>query len=47
MELVLSACSTYDKKTSLPGRQKRAVYATKHYNGYDTLFVDETSGSEY
>jgi hypothetical protein len=26
MELLLSACSTYDKKTMLPGKQKRAVY---------------------
>ena len=28
MELLLSACSTYDKKTTLPGKQKRAVYAS-------------------
>jgi hypothetical protein len=27
MELLLSACSTYDKKITLPGKQKRAVYA--------------------
>jgi hypothetical protein len=26
MELLLSACSTYDKKLSLRGKQKRAVY---------------------
>jgi hypothetical protein len=24
--LLLSACSTYDKKITLPGKQKRAVY---------------------
>ena len=28
MELLLSACSEYDKKITLPGKQKRAVYAT-------------------
>jgi hypothetical protein len=26
MELLLSACSTYDKKVTLPGKPKRAVY---------------------
>jgi hypothetical protein len=26
MELLLCACSTYDKKITLPGKQKRAVY---------------------
>jgi hypothetical protein len=29
MELLLSACSTYDKKIAQPGKQKRAVYACK------------------
>jgi hypothetical protein len=29
MELLLSACSTFDKKTVLPGKQKRAVYASE------------------
>jgi len=28
LELLLSACSEYDKKITLPGKQKRAVYAT-------------------
>jgi hypothetical protein len=28
MELLLSACSTCDKKIVLPGKQKRAVYAS-------------------
>jgi hypothetical protein len=28
MELLLSACSTYDKKIVLPGKQKRAVYSS-------------------
>jgi hypothetical protein len=28
MELLLNACSTYDKKRSLPGKQKHAVYST-------------------
>jgi hypothetical protein len=26
MEFLLSACSTYDKKNTFPGKQKRAVY---------------------
>jgi hypothetical protein len=29
MELLLSSCSTYDKKIALPGKQKRAVYTAK------------------
>lgn len=29
MELLLSACSTYDKKIALPGKQKRAVYVSE------------------
>ena len=28
LELLLSACSTYDRKIGTPGKQKRAVYAT-------------------
>jgi Reverse transcriptase (RNA-dependent DNA polymerase) len=28
LELLLSACSTYDRKLGTPGKQKRAVYAT-------------------
>ena len=45
MELLLSACSTYDKKIALPGKQKRAVYASEFdsdtYNGhYETYRVD-------
>ena len=42
LELLLSACSTYDKKITLPGKQKRAVYTTtvetdpdQHYDGYN------------
>jgi hypothetical protein len=34
MELLLLACSTYDKKFTLPGKQKRAVYQTEIDN-YD------------
>jgi hypothetical protein len=34
MELLLLACSTYDKKLNLPGKQNRAVYQTK-INKYD------------
>ena len=33
LELLLSACSTYDKKITLPGKQKRAVYAAASSNG--------------
>jgi hypothetical protein len=45
MELLLLACSTSDKKTLLPGKQKRAVYASEsdsdNYHGnYETYRVD-------
>jgi hypothetical protein len=45
MELLLSACSTFDKKTALSGKQKRAVYVSEfdsdNYNGnYETYCVD-------
>jgi hypothetical protein len=45
MEVLLSAWSTFDKKTVLPGKQKRAVYAWEFdldsYNGnYETYHVD-------
>jgi hypothetical protein len=45
MELLLSACFTYDKKIVLPGKQKRAVYASEldldTYNtNYKTYCVD-------
>jgi hypothetical protein len=45
MELLLSACSTFDKKTVLPGKQKRGIYASEfdsdNYNGsYETYHVD-------
>jgi hypothetical protein len=36
MELLSSACSTYDKKLNLPGKQKRAVYQTEIDNYGDT-----------
>jgi hypothetical protein len=36
MKLLLSACSTYDKKSNLPGKQKRAVYQTQIDNYDDT-----------
>jgi hypothetical protein len=35
MELLLLACSNYDKKVYLPGKQKRAVYLTEIGNNYD------------
>jgi hypothetical protein len=37
MELLLSACSPYDKKITLPGKQKRAVYTA-------TISEDESEG---
>jgi hypothetical protein len=37
MELLLSACSSYDKKITLPGKQKRAVYM-------ETTSEDEPDG---
>jgi hypothetical protein len=45
MYLLLSACSTFDKKTVISGKQKRAVYASEsdsdNYNvSYDTSRVD-------
>jgi hypothetical protein len=45
MELLLSACSTYDRKNVLPGKQKRTVYASEFdsdtYNtNYETYRVD-------
>jgi hypothetical protein len=46
MELLLSACSPYDKKLRLPGKQKRAVYQTeidKHDNT-DYPFDDTYDG---
>jgi hypothetical protein len=45
MELLLSACSTCDKKTSLPGIQKQIVYAAEHYNTEDTPYIDEKSAA--
>jgi hypothetical protein len=46
MELLLFACSTYDKKLSLPGKQKRTAYQTeidKHDNT-DYPFYDTYNG---
>jgi hypothetical protein len=36
MELLLLACSAYDKKLIFPGKQKRAVYQTKIDNNDNT-----------
>mgnify|MGYP006328857003 FL=1 len=38
MELLLSACSTYDKKLMVPGKNKRAVYATAMEGGADGTY---------
>jgi hypothetical protein len=47
MELLLSACSTYDKKITLPGKQKRAAYATETSRDYLTYPFDDTTDGEY
>jgi hypothetical protein len=46
MELLLLACSTYDKKLSLPGKHKRAVYQTKidKHDSTDYPFDDTYDG---
>jgi hypothetical protein len=43
MELLLSACSTYFKKLTLPGKQRRAVYLSEIRNYHDTY--DEPDGN--
>ena len=45
MELLLSACSTYDKRIALPGKQKRAVYASEfdsdtYIGNYEAYCID-------
>jgi hypothetical protein len=47
MELLLSACSTYDKKITLPGKQKRAAYATETSSDYLTYPFEDTTDGEY
>ena len=47
MELLLSACSTYDKKLTLPGKQKRAVYAASVSNDDVDYRFDDTLDGEY
>jgi hypothetical protein len=47
MELLLSACSTYDKKITLPGKQKHAVYATEAYGDDDGYPSGYPSNGEY
>jgi hypothetical protein len=46
MEQLLLACSTYDKKLSLTGKQKRAVYQTEidKYDSTDYPFDDTYDG---
>jgi hypothetical protein len=47
MDLLLSACSTYDKKITLPGKQKRAVYASETSSDNLTYPFDDTTDGEY
>jgi hypothetical protein len=47
MELLLSACSTYDKKITLPGKQKRAVYTTMISEDDQDPYYDTTHDEGY
>jgi hypothetical protein len=46
MELLLFACSTYKKKITLPGKQKRAVYLTTMSVGDEHIPVSNTLDGE-
>jgi hypothetical protein len=47
MELLLSACYTYDKKITLPGKPLRAVYTTTISNNGKHISTDDTLDGEY
>jgi hypothetical protein len=47
MELLLSACSAYDNKIVLPGKQKRAVYASAISDGGDDYPYADNPNDEY
>jgi hypothetical protein len=47
MELLLLACSTYDKKITLPGKQMRAVYSTAISVDDGHIPVDDFLDGEY
>jgi hypothetical protein len=47
MELLLSACSTYDTKIIRPGKQKRAVYATEASSDNLNYHFDDRTDGEY
>jgi hypothetical protein len=47
MELLLSACSSYDKKITLPGKQKRAVYASIIPEDNQDTYYDVPYHEEY
>jgi hypothetical protein len=47
LELLLSACSTYDKKITLPGKQKRAVYTATSSNDDGSYPYDDIKDGEY
>jgi hypothetical protein len=46
-ELLLSACSTYEKKITLPGKQKRAVYTSATASEDVEYRFDDTPDAEY
>jgi hypothetical protein len=47
MELLLSACSTYDKKVTLPGKHKRAVYAADTSIDDVDYRIDDVTDGKY
>ena len=47
LELLLSACSTYDKKIGTPGKQKRAIYSTLVDNTDGDPFQSDYQSGEY
>jgi hypothetical protein len=47
MELLLSACSTYDRKIVIPGKQKRAVYASAISDGGDDYPYADNQNEDY
>ena len=47
LELLLSACSTYDKKIGTPGKQNRAIYNTLIDNTDDDPFQGDYQSGEY
>ena len=47
VELLLSACSTYDKKIGTPGKQKSAVYAALVDDADNDPFQEDSHDGQY